>query len=635
MWSDNETTTDLLGFQVHADLIRSVVTDSALLPVVMGVFGDWGSGKSSIMRMLERDLAAKSDEDFACLYFNGWTFEGYEDAKTALLTSILIQIGEHKRFGPKLRSQVARLLKHVKLMELAKVGVKHIGVPLAAAALTGGIGALPLAAVSALTALSPSPAGAKAPKTPEKSEDVDWLDLIRTDPAKPDLLQVRKFREDFHKLLAATGIKGLVILIDDLDRCLPERIIDTLEAIKLFVAVPKTAFVIGADPRIIRHAIASRYVTRQMRADGSAAGEEYDLVQDYLEKVIQVPYHLPRLSPAEIETYVNLLACQKHLAPDQCSAVLSHWAEKRKGNFYAAYEHASIREALGPEQPPNADLERRLSWSNSVALVLTDGLKGNPRQVKRMLNAMLLRQQLARIAGIAIRDEVLAKLMVLEYAHPARFQELNSWQAAEGGFPTSLKKFEDWALADGGDTGVPEAPNHTEWSKPSVRTWLRIQPALSSVDLRDYFWLARDRTSSTLTGVTMVSPLVRRLFEQLIGDNEGEQHIGLRGASTLGENERGSLLQLLQQQLERHPDQLSGPAALTRLAEQKVAGAASALFESLRKANPKLLEPGVAFRLQTLGATDPGQKDAAREVLEYLRKTDTRVGRAAENALKG
>lgn len=634
MWSDNETTTDLLGFQVHADLIRSVVTDPALLPVVMGVFGDWGSGKSSIMRMLERDLADKRYEDFACLYFNGWTFEGYEDAKTALLTSILIQIGEHKRFGPKLRSQVARLLKHVKLMELAKVGVKHIGVPLAAAAaLTGGIGALPVAA--ALLALSPSPADAKAPKTPEKPGDIDWLDLIRTDPAKPELLQVRKFREDFHKLLAATSIKGLVILIDDLDRCLPERIIDTLEAIKLFVAVPKTAFVIGADPRIIRHAIASRYVMRHMRADGSAADEEYDLVQDYLEKLIQVPYHLPRLSPAEIETYVNLLACQKHLAPDQCSTVLSHWAEKRKGNFYAAYEDASIWEALGPEQAANADLERRLSWSKSVALVLTEGLKGNPRQVKRMLNAMLLRQQLARIAEIVIRDEVLAKLMVLEYAHLARFHELNNWQAAEGGYPASLKKLEDWALAEGDDTGVPEAPNHAEWTTPSVRAWLRIQPALTSVDLRDYYWLARDRTSSTLAGVTMVSPLVRRLFEQLIGDNEGEQHIGMRGASTLGENERGSLLQLLQQQLERHPDQLSGPAALTRLAEQKVGGAASALFESLRKANTRLLDPGVAFRLQALGATDPGLKDAAREVLEYLSKTNTRIGKAAEKALEG
>jgi predicted KAP-like P-loop ATPase len=99
MWSDNETTTDLIGFRVHSDLILSVVTDSGLLPVVLGVFGDWGGGKSSIMKMLERDLRSEEYKDIVCLYFNGWMFEGYEDAKSALLTSILIQLGEHKRFG--------------------------------------------------------------------------------------------------------------------------------------------------------------------------------------------------------------------------------------------------------------------------------------------------------------------------------------------------------------------------------------------------------------------------------------------------------------------------------------------------------------------------------------------------------
>lgn len=47
MWSDNETTTDLIGSKVHADLIRSVVTDAELLPVVMGVFGDCGGGSQA------------------------------------------------------------------------------------------------------------------------------------------------------------------------------------------------------------------------------------------------------------------------------------------------------------------------------------------------------------------------------------------------------------------------------------------------------------------------------------------------------------------------------------------------------------------------------------------------------------
>ena len=62
MWPDNETTEDLLGFQIHADLIRSIVTDPEMLPVTIGIFGDWGSGKTSVMKMLEKSFAPDNYE---------------------------------------------------------------------------------------------------------------------------------------------------------------------------------------------------------------------------------------------------------------------------------------------------------------------------------------------------------------------------------------------------------------------------------------------------------------------------------------------------------------------------------------------------------------------------------------------
>lgn len=646
MWSDNETTIDLIGFRVHADLIRTVVTEPAMLPVVLGVFGDWGGGKSSIMKMLEADLNSDEHKDTACLYFNGWMFEGYEDAKTALLSSILIELGEHNRFGPLVRDKVTALLKRVKWMELAKLGVKHVGVPLAVGALTGGVGVVPAAAATLLPQLVRSDSSDKSNKTNEgkgiAQEGINWLDLIHSDVSKPDLLEIRKFRKDFEKMLADTDIKSLVILIDDLDRCLPERIIETLEAIKLFVAVPKTAFVVGADPRIVRHAIATRYVEPQISNSAAASDREeittqderYNLVQDYLEKLIQIPYYLPRLSPAEIETYINLLACQKNLNSAQCQTILDHWAERRRTNLYAAYQHGAIKEALGSDEAITQELEQMLSWSNSIAVVVTEGLKGNPRQVKRMLNALLLRKKLAQVAGITIKDDVLAKLMVLEYTHEVRLRELHDWQASKGGHPEELRELEAWALSEERDRELPESLS--TWNKPSLRSWLRMQPPLSDVDLRDYFWLARDRTSSTLTGMQMVSPLVRRLLDQLIRDNEGEQAVAVREALRLEQDERESLLELLQQQVERHPDQISGPEALFKLADQGLTGAAQTLFLAVRNAPSGELQPGVVSRIEILGKSHASLTDHAKEVLDHLRtKISTRAGKAAEKALKG
>jgi predicted KAP-like P-loop ATPase len=73
---------------------------------VLGVFGDLDGGKSSLMRMLQGRLTS---EDVACLYFNGWMFEGCEDAKTALLSAILVELGRHKRFAPKVKAMVVPL----------------------------------------------------------------------------------------------------------------------------------------------------------------------------------------------------------------------------------------------------------------------------------------------------------------------------------------------------------------------------------------------------------------------------------------------------------------------------------------------------------------------------------------------
>ena len=136
-----------------------------------------------------------------------------------------------------------------------------------------------------------------------------------------------------------------------------------------------------------------------------------------MEKLIQIPYHLPRLSPSEVETYMNLLFCQLRLKEAwYLREGLSSCEAARKRNLYMTYGAGAIKEALAGTIPDL--LEQSLQWTSTVAPAFTEGLKGNPRQVKRFLNALLLRKQLANVASLTIRDDVLVKLMLLEYTLP-------------------------------------------------------------------------------------------------------------------------------------------------------------------------------------------------------------------------
>ena len=99
MWSDKETTEDLLGYTVHASLLKSVVTNDKNLPITVGLYGDWGSGKTSILKILEEEL--KNDNDTVVVYFDGWSFESFDDAKMALIQGIVDALEKDKRFFAK------------------------------------------------------------------------------------------------------------------------------------------------------------------------------------------------------------------------------------------------------------------------------------------------------------------------------------------------------------------------------------------------------------------------------------------------------------------------------------------------------------------------------------------------------
>ena len=289
MWSDNESKEDLLGFSYLADAVVSIVKNENLLPATIGVFGDWGGGKSTLIEIVKSRLTSDAEREagIVVLSFNGWLFEGYEGAKTALMGTILEELQENETFTKKATGKAKSLLyslwQRVDWMK-ATIGTGK----LALAYFTGGHAA-PAFLLSGTADLAGAPR--EAPGEEENAGSKEIKELIKKEDIEGDTKegetrrQIQNFRKDFEQLLAEAKISRLVVVIDDLDRCSPDTIIPTLEAIKLFLFVPQTAFIIGADEELVRYAVRRRFP--------ELPGDRREVGGDYLEKLIQFPIRIP------------------------------------------------------------------------------------------------------------------------------------------------------------------------------------------------------------------------------------------------------------------------------------------------------------------------------------------------------
>jgi predicted KAP-like P-loop ATPase len=583
MWADNETSEDLLGFKVHADLLVDVIKDDNVLPVTIGVFGDWGSGKSSILKIVEKELTAGKDDGLnectLVLYFNGWVFEGYDDAKAALLESIIESFDKHKTIGNKVKDKTAKLLKSVKWMRLLGLSFKKVIVPGAAAFLTGGVSLLPFL-LNEFSLLSNEDLVEKL-----KGDGAEEFlkEIIQKNDDK-EVTIVREFREDFNEMIEKSGINKLVVIIDDLDRCTPDRLIENLEAIKLFLNVEKTAFVIGADPRIVRFAIEHRYKTDNIENSSDPDSRNKRIVSDYLEKLIQIPYYLPKLTDNEVETYLTLLYCKKIMGNDFVK-VITAFSKNRETNRYDVFGLGDIQEFASPQQ--KQELTESISLIASLSPIITEGLKGNPRQIKRFLNTFTIRNRLVKVARIAeFKIDVLAKLMVLEYSTTNLFIELYNWQTSQKGEPKQILDLEKLAS----ENKIEEIKKQfsAEWASEKVIKWLSSEPKLSGVDLMDYYWISRDQLSTTISGASLIPPHIRVLSKKLINHGSGSilnKDIQQEINGKLNSSEIETLLTLLEKELIKSPENDSVHKVFIEIMNQNINGAIDAYTRAISKAD--------------------------------------------------
>ena len=159
-----------------------------------------------------------------------------------------------------------------------------------------------------------------------------------------------------------------------------------------------------------------------------------------------------------------------------------------------------------------------------------------------------------------------------------------------------------------------------------------MEPRLSIVDLRNYFWVARDRLASTFSGISLVPPAIRRVFEDAMSDVK--RRTAAHTASQLGTEERATLFSLFEQYVVREPENAAYYEALRFFIESDVAGALETYASCLMKAAVDRIPAGVGTNAVTLLQNNLAAKAALEPAIERLRGLkSTRVGVAVDKAL--
>lgn len=505
---DHETAVDFLNYEAISKTVVELLRENRQRALTIGIHGDWGAGKSSVLKMVE--VETRKDERVACLWFNGWTFQGFDDAKTVLIENTISELRRQRSAVGKVKEIATGLIKRIDYLKLAKRG--------------GGL------ALNFLTGI-PSPdqietvinnlgtlADGFSDMQPDeiKSKLTEAAGFLKPAEARHVPEEIHEFREEFRKLLDEAKVEQLIVLIDDLDRCLPATAIDTLEAIRLFLFVPKTAFVIGADEAMIEYAVREHFPNLPL----SSGPMPY--ARNYLEKLVQVPIRIPALGIQETKTYVALLLVERLVGEGHEG--LKVLVNKARASLNQPWRGAGLTQAevRAVDTARQSELDAAHLLAQQIGPILGEGTKGNPRQIKRFLNALLMRQAIAKARNFAgsINQAVLAKLMLAERFQPAFYEHIASQSMlADDGKVVELAALE--AKMRGGDKD-----NRKEKSKPAegepaadkwqenewLQRWARIDPGVGTTDLRPYVFVARDKRLLAAVASSGFESLIEKLL---------------------------------------------------------------------------------------------------------------------------
>ncbi|MGL4318243.1 MAG: KAP family P-loop NTPase fold protein [Pseudomonas sp.] len=598
MWADVDTKNDFLNYSEVADLVVDVINDPTMRPVTVGVFGSWGTGKSTLLNLIEDGLnPPQGASDFVVVRFDAWLYQGFDDSRAALMeviASTLIDAAAETSILPKAKKLASRVNKMRLLGLLVEGGALAMGVP------AFGLGAKGMDALGKLFSGDVDADSLGALKEEGAKAKDHLTGLLSEEKQQTPPKQIEAFRSEFSDVLNGLG-KTLVVFVDNLDRCLPKQTIHTLEALRLFLFMNHTAFVVAADEEMVRHSVSEHF---------KDPGDRH--VTDYLDKLIQVPVRVPRLGVQEVRAYLFMLfASAGNKVPSDRMEALRAGLED---NLRKAWRDEPIStekalELLGADVPATVAEAFPIADRIAPMLASSNSVLGNPRIVKRLLNVVRMRVRVAALREMPVDEALIAKVALFERCmdEKAVAHLYSMINGAAGGKPEVLAELEGY-LEDPSKF-ADACPDAWTSKVELVRDWIRLDPQLSTVDLRPVVYLSRETTPLRILRAGLSSDAAEALVVLKRTTNTSSPS-AKAALQTIPAAEHTAVMVQLIESMRSHSDWTNRAAGFdgAQLLAEKSSDAGALLSDFIHTIMPDKIKPWLSSRLKDATWYKPREK---------------------------
>jgi KAP family P-loop domain/CHAT domain len=326
---------DLLGIHPYAARLAEFI-DKLHPPFTIGVYGAWGSGKTTFVRLMESELR-ELHGDLKFIVVEAWQFKTSDDLWRRLVQQIAYAIhgvtepaktqkseppaeSFATRQGRRLREPAIRFRRDpeppppfaeyydlLQRLDDTRYGGARSKAPGQLLDEEGAVTALVQGTVAALGNLSPMVAAMRAFFGFDSKVDVaKLLQQEKNETTRNRIQSVEDFRKAVEELFKRRGTDGKVcVFIDDLDRCMPEVALDLLEALKIFLGDTRCIFIVAVDERMIGEGLRIRYKELLALPRADMESPLFPRIgKEYFEKIIQLAIRVPQHTAPNVHRFI-------------------------------------------------------------------------------------------------------------------------------------------------------------------------------------------------------------------------------------------------------------------------------------------------------------------------------------------